>query len=270
MARIRLRIRLNEGGEGVPLDQLADVGREVERFLRSLAQDVGVVVPKGQWLAREFRNESVSFDSEGPAEYPLEQIREFNAAFNSVAGFDPLHDRLNGSVRHKTLLQFARIADSLQSHERISFGIYRPDQDMISDWKPLTKRRASRLKEQLVQTVYYTGTIRARLHNVIVEPAFSFNVREERSNALIRCDADDELYDELHRAMRVRNALLYVRGRIGIRRVDQLITSIRVLAIKMAPNLSRKEYESFFGIAPNYTGELTTEQFIERARSRDH
>ena len=270
MARIRVRIRINEGGEGAPLDQLADIGHEVERFLRLMTQDIGLHVPKGQWIARNFENSSVAFDSEGPAEYSLEQLRDFNATFEYISTFDPERDRLNGSVKHRTVLQFAKIADPLQPHERVSFAIYRPSQDTATDWRPLTKRRATALKERLVQTLHYVGTLQGQLHNIVVEPSLSFNIRDAQTGELVHCDADDGLYEDLRRAMARRGALLYVRGNIAVRRIDRSITAVKATAIRVAPSLTAQQYDSFFGIAPTYTGELTTEEFIDRARGYDH
>jgi hypothetical protein len=97
-----------------------------------------------------------------------------------------------------------------------------------------------------------------------------FNIRETKSKELVRCDAADDLYDEVHQAMERRGALLYVRGSISVRRIDKAITAVKASAIRVAPPLTDREYERFFGLDPNYTGSQTTEEFIDDARGYDH
>jgi hypothetical protein len=269
MAKLRVRIVLNEGGEGAPLDQLADISREMERFLRYVSEDVGLNVPKGRWLARNFKNKSVEFDSEDPVEYQIDQITAFNRALIYCAEFDPEKSHLNGNIRHRTLAQFASVADALQAHEKVGLGIYRAEGQKPYTWRPLSKRHALTLKESLSQTIAYVGTLRGHIHNITVEPALSFQLRVSRSNDLVRCDADTALYGTVHAAIKNPESLLYVRGRITARRVDHGIMAVRAIDVRAAPILSTERYEAFFGAAPNFTGDLTTEQFIDEARSTD-
>jgi hypothetical protein len=44
------------------MDKLGDFASHTERFLRALARDLGVPAKKGEWLAANFANESVSFE----------------------------------------------------------------------------------------------------------------------------------------------------------------------------------------------------------------
>jgi hypothetical protein len=47
------------------------------------------------------------------------------------------------------------------------------------------------------------------------------------------------------------------------------VTAVRAIDVKPAPLLTDQQYEAFFGSAPNLTGELTTEAFVDEARSSD-
>jgi hypothetical protein len=270
MAKLRVRIVLNKGGEGAPLDQLADVVREIERFLRYLSEDIGLNVPKGRWLARNFENNSVEFDTEDPSEYQADQIGAFNRGFLYCAEFDPAKSsQLNGVVGHRTLTQFASVADALQPHEKIGFGIYRPDGSKPYVWRPLSKRHALSLREALSQTVVYVGALRGHLHNITVEPTLSFQLRLSRTNDLVRCDAHSDLYGTVYDAIKDPDRLLYVRGRITARRIDRGVTAVRATDVKPAPLLTNERYEAFFGSAPNLTGDLAAEAFVDEARSSD-
>jgi hypothetical protein len=49
------------------------------------------------------------------------------------------------------------------------------------------------------------------------------------------------------------------------RRVEQ----VKVDKIDPAHEMSEQEFNSFFGCAPNFTGQLTTQEFIDRIRGRN-
>jgi len=269
MAKLRVRIKLNEGGEGAPLDQLVHAGKELELFLRYLADDAGFSVAKGKWLARKFENESVSFDSEGGGEYTDDQVRTFNAALSYCSSFNPDTDKLNGKVQYRTLLQYSKIAEPLQPHEKIGIGIYEPRAER-PNWRTLTKRDATTLHERLTETVTYVGSLRGRIHRLSIETPLEFNVRLLRTNELVPCRASDDLFERVHEAANRQNALVYVRGRITARRIDRHVTSVRVSNVRAAPTLDDESYERFFGLNERYTGHMTTEEFIDEARGYDH
>src|SRR3989442_15436952 len=108
MARLRIRIELNRGDLGVPLEKLARIADEAHRFFRMLGEDVHLDQKRGEWLALDFDRKSLHFTAEyaGPAD--AVQVRAFHAAFDGVT-----------LLRRATITQFARIADALEEDELI-------------------------------------------------------------------------------------------------------------------------------------------------------
>ena len=72
MARLRIRLVFNPGRIGAPMDKLGEFSSQTERFLRSLSFDLGIEARKGEWIAENFTNDSVSFDAEFAAPVPDE------------------------------------------------------------------------------------------------------------------------------------------------------------------------------------------------------
>src|SRR6266850_511661 len=139
MSRLRIRMELNRGGVGVPLQKLASVVDEAQRFFRMLGEDVHIDNGSGVWLGCDFDNKSLNFTAEyvGPVE-PA-QVRQFYAAFDGVT-----------LMRRTTIAQFARIADSIDEDELIGFGLYQSDQESEpSEWRSLSKREALRITEEI-------------------------------------------------------------------------------------------------------------------------
>jgi len=268
LSRLRIRLVLNEGGEGAPLGQIVDIGREVERFLRYLAEDCGIDVSRRDWVARDFENASVRFDVEAPAQIPDEMIAAFNARFETVAAYDPTSQALPSGIRHQTVLQFAKAADALAAHEKMSFGLYRPDGDKPYEYRHLSKLRAAELQQKLTERLSFTTTVQGSIHNLGVEEHY-FNLRERKTGRLVRCDFSAELYDEVHAAASNPAALVYVRGHVSQRRVDRFLEGVKVQSIKAAP-AAPDVFNKLFGMYPNFTGGLDTLDFIDRQWGSEH
>jgi hypothetical protein len=263
MPLLRVKMVLNEGGEGVPLSQLTDIAEEAEKFLRYLAEDAGIGVRRGEWLARNFKNESVRFDVEREAHISLEEAKEFNRKFEYVDLVKSERRRLNGEVKHRTLVQYSKVAKALGPHEKLAFGLYRGDEEKPYRYAPLTKRDAEILAGFLSEEVTYRGSIHGAIHDLGVEELW-FHLR--RSGSLVRCEFREPLYREVIEACERRHALVYVHGLITVRRADQDLTRMRAEKIKVSPRLTDDRYQSFFGAEPNYSGEMTSEDFVERNR----
>jgi len=269
MSQLRVKIILNEGGEGVPLSQLSDIADEAEKFLRYLAEDSGIVARRADWLARNFRNESVRFDVERESSITIDQVKEFNTRFEYVNRLKSERRPLNGVVSHRTLVQFTKIAGPLGPHEKIAFGLYRPEEEEPYRLIPLTKRDAEIMGSQLAEEVTYRGSLQGEMHNVGVEELW-FQLRLARSRELVRCNFREPLYEQVIEACKQRHARIYVHGMITARRIDREISSIVVEKIKAAPILTEARYQAFFGADPNYTGDLTSEDFAERSTRYEH
>jgi hypothetical protein len=260
---LRVRMILNEGGEGVPLSQLTDIAEEAEKFLRYLADDTGITVRRNEWLARNFENRSVRFDIERETSIPVDLAKDFNQNFEYVDRVKGERKALNGTVKHRTLVQYAKIAKALGPHEKLAFGLYLPDQETPYRNLPLTKREAEILSAFLSEEVTYRGSIHGMFHDISIEEFF-FHLRPARGGNLVRCDFEEPLYDDVHDASARRHAMVYAHGLITARRVDREITKVVVDRIKVAPALTEERYQAFFGSDPEYTGSIRSEDFAER------
>lgn len=268
MAKLRVKLILNEGGEGIPLSQLAPISEETEKFLRYLAADAGMTINKSDWIAREFENKSVRFNIEDNGIHNADVIKAFNHKLTYVSDFDSSQKTLNGEVQHRTLLQYAKIADALSSHEKLSFGLMRPNDKIPFEYKSLTKSAAIDLKATLTEEISYKGTIQGTIHNIAIADLW-FNLRRDRHNDLVRCEFDERQYEELIDAAHKRKARIFVRGVISARRIDRAVQRIEVVQVQAAPELSQGQYEAFFGLDPDYTGTLSTSEFIDAARGHE-
>ena len=138
MSRLRVRIELNRGGVGVPLDKLASVVQQAQSFFRMLGDDVHIDQSQGDWLGFDFDHESLNFTAEFVGAVTQEQVAAFHSAFD---GTTPL--------RRATIAQFARIADAIEEDEVIGFGLYLNEGDDPGEWRCLSRRDALRIAEEI-------------------------------------------------------------------------------------------------------------------------
>ena len=139
MARLRVRVELNRGGQGVPLNKLASVVGEAQKFFHLLAEDVHIDKGKGEWLGFEFDNESLNFTAEYVGPVTAEQVSAFYAAFDGTT-----------SLRRGTIAQFARITEAVGEDELIGFGLYQSDDGAEpSEWRCLSRRDALRIAGEI-------------------------------------------------------------------------------------------------------------------------
>jgi hypothetical protein len=152
MSRLRVRIELNRGGVGVPLEKLASVVQQAQSFFRMLGDDVHIDQSQGDWLGFDFDHESLNFTAEFVGPVTQEQVAAFHAAFD---GTTPL--------RRSTIAQFARIADAIEEDEVIGFGLYFNEGDDPGEWRCLSRRDALRIAEE-IQVLLGEGQVGQESH----------------------------------------------------------------------------------------------------------
>ncbi len=189
MARLRVRMELNRGGVGVPLEKLVHVVDEAHKFFKMLGDDVHLS-KDGEWLGFDFDNQSLNFTAEYVGPVDAAQVREFHAAFDGVT-----------LLRRATIAQFAHIADPIEEDELIGFGLFLNDHEPEpSEWRSLSKREALRITEEIRLLLDRTGDNAAASRiPAALDPngaASLFKERREHTNGERRLEA---LFDRVDR-----------------------------------------------------------------------
>lgn len=265
MARIRVRFELNKGRVGAPLDKLGEIAIEAEKFLRMLAHDFSIEIQKGDLSAVDFKNGSVSFDVRFEGDVEANQAKNFNR------GLDYVTQYLGGEVEHEprvsdgTLLQYANIGYRLGPKDSVGVGLY--DGGDKPDWRRITHQEAARVREEIETPILSDGAIQGVIHSLFKEGSPPhFRVRELATGDLVDCYYDEEMYQRVAAALKERSAVIHVTGHLSFDRATRTIKTLHVKDIETAKPLSDREFEGFFGSAPNITGDMTTDEFIENLR----
>ena len=141
-------------------------------------------------------------------------------------------------------------------------GSGRPD-----EWRDISKQQSVGISEYFDELIESTGTIQGIVHSLYKEsqPPY-FDLRELSNEKLIKCQYPIRLYEQVVESLKKRDAIVIVQGEIKARRRDQKIDRIVVRQMKVAPELTKADLEDFFGCVPDFTGDLSTEEYISRMR----
>ena len=267
MAQLKIRIELNKGRTGAPLEKLGDVARQFDRFLRAVATDLKVEAKKGEWLAVKFKNGSVSWDAAFQGDVTEAHARAFNRALEFVADFDPDVEGANGMVSEATLLEYSKLGNCIDPDEVIGLGIF-PSGGGRPKMRQISYRRTAQVRQAIESPVLSYGSVQGIVHALVKEAgAPFFHLREFSSDGLVRCFYPDTLYDQVVRVLNNRRTVVHATGHLTLDRAKRVVDQVRVERIDAADPLSAEDFDRFFGSAPQLTGDLSTSEYIEQIRS---
>jgi hypothetical protein len=224
-------------------------------------------VKRGEWLALNFKEGSVSHDAAFQADVTEGRAREFNRLVEFITDFDPEIESTNNLVSDATLFEYGRIGEHIDPDEVVGVGLYTKPGRRPNRWRQINYRKASRIRQAIEAPLLSYGSIQGLMHSLIMLGARPyFQLREQATDNLIRCLYADALYPIIVDALRERNAIVHATGHMNLDRAKRSVTEMNVERIDRVTPLTDDEFVGLFGSAPRITGDLTTEQFIEQIR----
>lgn len=267
MNELKLRVELNKGRVGIPLDKLGRVVKETLQFLTAVDQDIGIGDDPKSWLALNFGNSSVNFDCLRVGELEPAVIDRGNRIIRSIMANDYSDPETDLLVRPMTRLQYTQIANPIDPDEKVLFGLYGNQDDEPVDWFELTRESAIRVLEDTPQIVTYYGEIQGIVHAFYKESASpKLVIRELSTRDLVDCFFTPDMYQAAVETLLEPNAVIFVEGEVSEDRIKNQVASIKVADFRPAPDFDDTQIDEFIGSYPEFTGNLTTEEFIRAVR----
>lgn len=270
MSHLRLRLRFNPGREGTPLDKLGDFATQAEKFLRSFANDLGVSVQKGEWLAKDFRNESTSWDTLYVQPVDEEISKAGASLMDALTGADPVSACSAGAFSYSTLLEFSKIGKGMDPDEVYYIGVYPSDAAQEPNWREVSYRKVADIRRFLETPHVIYGAIQGFMHAWFPGAAPPFmHLRPLDGGELVRCICTPEQYKTVHEATKIPHTVLIVYGDVAWDRGTQTIQFVTVKDIEATRSLSPDEFDALFGSMPNATGQLSTDEYLDMIRGSE-
>ena len=251
------------------MSRLAALSGETQKLLRMVANDVGITAPGGTWIAQDFYNQGLGFD----AEYQLAavddpEVARYMSALDAMSIVDRDSNWAVHGINPTTLVQYATVTTLASEGENVRLGIYKEDASLDVEWKVLQKDRAVAILEHYQEWIEYRGMIQGIIHSLFKEasPPY-FVLRDMASHELIRCVFRPSTYPDVHEALKRKNGVVLVSGWTKARRIDRCVDEMKVERLQATKPLNIDKLKAFFGSAPGWTGDLTSDEFIEQVRN---
>ena len=265
MSPLRIRIELNKGRVGMPFGKLARVCKEATKFLEMLSEDLDI--PEGDaWVAEEFENGSVMFDVRHAVNIEpvaAEAARQaLGMIFRETSENLPLAVRIRG----ETLRQFRKVTLSLDPDEYIRIGVYHGNEHRPDSWYKIPRSDAVELTDRIIDRGTY-GEVQGVVNAFFKEALPPYvRIRELSSGNLVKCFFRVDQYQAAIDLLEDKDAVVFVEGWLREDASSGATREVRVEGFTPAVEFDEKAVETLFGAVPDYTGSLTSEQFVARIR----
>ncbi len=271
MGTIRVKIELNKGRRGIPIQKLSKINEEIDMFVRSLAKDLDLETIPKEWIAHNFQNGSVAFEIECQREASRNQVVNFTAGVREATDVSQNKLEKVSICSTQTLRQFARIADPIEPDETIDFSTY--DDEKSS--KPIetfsfTRKRAETVKNIVDKVIEYEGSIFGTIHllNNGANPPY-FDLRDLVSGGLVKCYYNnDKVYRDVVKALNEKKAKLYASGLIRVLVLGRKVEWIKVKRIELAPKYKDGDINKLHGSLKNLGKNFDTNKYLAEYRGK--
>jgi hypothetical protein len=260
MLSLRIKFTLNKGRHGIAIEKLVDITKEAERFLEFFSKDMQL--KKTDWIAERFKNGSVAFDAVYGGEAPDAVVQNGVKALKLIARPETDVDDLSFGLSTDTFLQFGKIACPVDVDDAVYIGIY--DNGNRPKTFPLTKRRYIEIEKQVLQRVEQYGGFQGTITALFKGTQSTLWITERLTNKRIVCIYPPQYYKKIVKLLEDRDCLVNVEGRMTI--VNGEIEKLLIKTLEPLETYREGDIEKLFGSDPEFTGSLSTEEFIEQIR----
>jgi hypothetical protein len=241
MQNLRLRVKLNKGRRGVPLDKLEKFVAEMRKFLAQIGDDLAIPDSK-EWVGVDFENSSLAFTNENLLPVSPEKAGRFNESVLALSRseFPPF-------IQQSTANQFFRMASYFGPNDTADIAVF--DERDTPLWVEISAKTAVLARQQNILPYRVAqGAIQGIIHNVFVEAEKPyFTLRELSSQKLVKCFYGQDDYAAVWETLKSPGQIVHVRGTIVTETQKRNIDHITVSNIIPAEPYSYADVERFLG-----------------------
>ncbi|MBA2735649.1 MAG: hypothetical protein H0U50_02565 [Pyrinomonadaceae bacterium] len=262
MAQFRIKLELNKGRHGIPLQRLANIAKEAEKFLEMFSQDVKL--EKNGWIADNFENGSLMYDVNYVGESEPHNIAVAHKAFEQITDIKTTPDELDFGIRKETFWQFAQIANHIEADDYIGIGLYKGED--VPEIKELSKERSLEIERQIAQRVVEFGGIQGEI-TALIKGSNHLWINDFATNNRVVCTFKGEMYSQVWQLLKSQDTVVNVEG--WITKDNGKVIDFVIEKISSAVVYQEGDLEKLFGCDPNFTGELSTEEYVAKLRDEE-
>jgi hypothetical protein len=259
MPELKIKIEINKGREGVPLRRLVKVADEMRKFLEMFARDVGL--GEGEWLAERFKNGSAAYDNTYIGEATTQALQVAHRALEHIGDPHRTPDDLAFGIRRETFFQFGRVASPLPADDAVFIGLYNGNKR--PKMRPLSKERFLEIERAIVERKKHYGGLQGVI-TALFKGGNTIWVRDLSTGNKIVCRYQSRHYDRIWELLGPKDTVVNVEGWITQKPGED--SHLEIQTITPSAEYNEGDLEKFFGIDPDFTGEMSTEDYLDDLR----
>src|SRR5262249_2925980 len=151
----------------------------------------------------------------------------------------------------------------LDADEALELGLYngsgRPKK------RRLTKLRAVAVQKQIVHPLRHYGAVQGRI-TAFFSGSCGLWVHDLLTSQRVVCSFQQDQYDKVATLLKDRDAVVQVEGWFTTNQLGDQAT-MEIETIEKCTEYQEGDLEKFFGSDPDFTGRLTTEEYIDKIRA---
>ncbi len=274
MAKIRLKVKINKGKEGIPLEELAIISEDIHKFLSCVNADTEINVDNKNWIAKNFKSSNLNYIIENIDQVEEKSVNKYNNKLREIMSAQAT--MFENGASEDTIKQYAQITKHLKPNESIKFGLFtNGDYDSKEPNETFSLNEDTSLKIQEIQkeiigfeqkdTIEYHGSVYGIIHAWHKESDKPFlKIRDLTTTSFIDCFYPEIEYQKIYDLFKKREFIVYVSGLIKADRLQRRIKSISANKFRIAPGYKEGDLQKFIGCAPDLTGDVSTKDYLER------
>lgn len=259
MSDIKLRVVLNKGGHGILMQKLAKIAEEAEKFLAFFSEDLNL--SPHEWVADNFKNGSVSFTANYVGVGEEQQVFRARKVLSRVIDPKTKVAELNGDLRPRTYTQFAKIAHPIDADDSIGLGVPNDKGRFVT--KAFTKARANIIEREMNRVVEEFAGFQGSITALFKEGTCW--LKDAVSGNRIVCEYKPHQYNAIWKLLEDRDGIADIEGWLVT--INGMIDVLKIERIDASPEYREGDIDKFFGSSPSFTGELSTEDYLDELRN---
>ncbi len=264
--RIEIKVRLGAGNKCLRLLDLVKQIQSVVDVANSVAIDLGLEFVVGEWQAEKFQNRSMGFIMSNPKDIAEEQQQEFTRVFDAAVRYTPQKYETGRVISQRTVNYVISMAETFGEGEKAVFNLPNPtgQRPKLIQVTPQKLKNISALKKE-----------EKGYHGAVIGCPYEWNagggspfikIRDIANNELVKCPYSQGDYERVLSLFSKRNAVVVVYGEIKFDPATGRREMKKATKFERAPVFEKSDYDRFFGLFPDLTGDLSAAEYIRSLR----
>jgi hypothetical protein len=174
---------------------------------------------------------------------------------------DRTPDDLGFGISRETFFQFGKIASSLPLDDVMFIGLYNGEPE--PEMRPLSKARFREIERLIIERTSHYGGVQGFI-TALFKGNNTIWVHDVSTRAKVVCQFAPRDYNKIWELLKLKDTVVTVEG--WITKHPGRDNHLKIETIAPAVEYQEGDLEKFFGIDPHFTGDMSTEEYLDELR----